>query len=144
MTQFFETTAEVSEKLGIVNEEDDDGEELADNPFAYDIKKAIENAVTSQLDDDFDGTGKVRFDYGFTLSFSTGDFAMLDTKEFDKKLDGEVSNMLDFFLTAQSDTDEDSGGLFALLEKALDVLNTDLESKINSKEKTGLLVDTEA
>lgn len=144
LTQFFETTSEVSEKLGIVNEEDDDGETLADNPFAYDVKKAIENAVTSQWDEDFDGSGKIRFDYGLTLSFTSGDFAMLDTKEFNNKLDGEVSNMLDFFLTSQSDTDEDNGGLFALLEKALDVLNTDLESKINSKEKTGLLVDTEA
>ncbi|MCM8528614.1 MAG: hypothetical protein NE327_18970 [Lentisphaeraceae bacterium] len=144
LNQFFETAAEVSEKLGIANDEDEDGETLPDNPFATSIKEAIENAVTSTFDEDFDGTGKVRFDYGLTLSFTTGDFIEFDAKEFDRNLTGQISGLTSFFLTEVDDKNPKSGGLMALLDTALSTINSDLEDKINVSDKTGLLVDTEA
>ena len=142
--KFLETTATVSEKLGIANEEDDDGITLPDNPFMTAIKTAIENSIVSQVDEDFDGTGKVRFDYGLTLSFTTGEFIQFDSKEYDLNLEGDVSSLQDLFLTEEDENDSTSGGLIALLTKALDTINTDLEVEINSSSKTGLLVDVEA
>ncbi len=144
MNAFFVTAADVSQKLGIANDEDEDGETLPENPFTTDVKNAVENAVTSQFDEDFDGEGKARFKFGFTISFSTGDFLELDSKEFENKLDGNVQTMLDFFLTEVDDTNTSNGGMLSLLEDTFNTMNADLLEKINAKDKTGLLVDVEA
>lgn len=144
MNAFFETAAEVSTKLGIANEEDDDGETLPDNPFTTKFKKAVEYAISSQYNEDFDGLGKNRFDFGFTISFSSGDFLELDAKEFERNLEGNVQTMLDFFLTEVDETNAKSGGMLGLLEKTFNTVNTELLEEINSKDKTGLLVDVEA
>jgi len=144
MNSFFLTAAEVSTKLGIANEADEDGETLPDNPFTTKVKSAVENAITSQFNEDFDGNGKNRFNYGFTISFSTGEFLELDKKKYENNIDGNVQNMLDFFLTKVDDTNTSDGGMFGLLENTFNTMNSDLLEKINAKEKTGLLVDVEA
>lgn len=139
-----ETTSEVSEKLGIANDEDDEGELLQDNPFLTNIKKAVENAINSNVDDEFEGSGKLRFDYGLTFSFTNGDFVEFDGKEYDRNLEGEAEGIFDFFLTELDETNAKSGGLLSLLEEALNELNLGLEEDINTPEKTGILVDIEA
>ena len=144
MNAFFVTADEVSQKLGIVNEEDDDGETLPDNPYTTLVKGAVENAITSQFDEDFDGLGKNRFDFGFTISYSTGEFLELDNKEFEKNLDGNVQTMLDFFLTEVDETNANSGGMMGMLEKTFNTMNAKLLEEINAKDKTGLLVDVQA
>lgn len=144
LNTFFQTSEAVSQNLGLVNAENSGGATLSDNPLALDIKTAVENAITSNYDEDFNGDGKVRFDFGLTFSFTTGHFVDFEPKEYEEKLAGQVSTMLDFFLTEQDESKQDEGGLLALLGKSIDALSADLQSKINSKATSGLLVDLEA
>lgn len=67
-----------------------------------------------------------------------------DAKEYGRNLEGQVSGLSSFFLTDIDEKNASSGGIMALLDKALSTLNTDLEEKINASDKTGLLVDVEA
>lgn len=144
LNKLAETTGEVSEKLGITNDEDDDGELLQDNPFLTDIKKAVENAITSSENEDFEGVGKQRFEYGLTFSFTTGEFIEFEAKEYERGMEGQAEGLIDFFLRDIDETNSKSGGLIALLDQALNEMNLGLEEDINVPDKTGLLVDVEA
>ena len=144
LNKLAETTGEVSEKLGITNDEDDDGELLQDNPFLTDIKKAVENAITSSENEDFEWVGKQRFEYGLTFSFTTGEFIEFEAKEYERGMEGQAEGLIDFFLRDIDETNSKSGGLIALLDQALNEMNLGLEEDINVPDKTGLLVDVEA
>ncbi|MCM8529685.1 MAG: hypothetical protein NE330_00870 [Lentisphaeraceae bacterium] len=106
------------------------------------IKEAVSTAVTNTVDSDFESESFVRFGFGVEFSYNGEDFMNFSVKEFDKNIVESYSDMEEFFNTFSDDGTQ--GGLLEQLDQVFNEVNSEIEEKIDSFSKIGLLVNTVA
>jgi hypothetical protein len=135
-------TSRLNTVFNVLDQFQGQGEEMEGQGDSYkeSLTTATQDAITKTVNSNFSSEGFFRLKTGLTVSFNGENFIEFSTKDFNKNIVDHYDEMEEFFgTTSESGTE---GGFLEQLTSALNTTNSELETKIASYSKIGLLVNT--
>ena len=110
--------------------------------YIEDLKEAVKKSINNIYDEEYETESYFRTSFGLSISFNGEEFFSFSEKEFNKSVVKNYNDIENFLNTFSEDGSE--GGLLEQLEAATTKISNDLNTKIDSFSKLGLLVNTVA